>query len=103
LNAKLIITLTSSGYSARMVARHRPMIPLLAVTVEEKVRRRLALVWGVTSVCVPEQQDNERMVGEALEAARRLKLAAPGDRVIITAGVPAGISGNTNMLQVRTA
>jgi pyruvate kinase len=101
LNAKLIITLTSSGYSARMVARHRPSIPLLAVTIEEKVRRRLAMVWGVTSVCVTEHQDSERMVEEALEAARRLNLAVPGDRVVITAGVPAGITGTTNMLQVR--
>lgn len=103
LNAKLIITLTSSGYSARMVARHRPTIPLLAVTIEPKIRRRLALVWGVTSVCVHEHQDSERMVEEALFAARELRLASPGDRVVITAGVPAGISGTTNMLQVRTA
>lgn len=103
LNAKLIITLTSSGYSARMVARHRPTIPLLAVTVEEKIRRRLALVWGVTSVCVHEHQDSERVVAEALDAARRLNLVMPGDRVVITAGVPAGISGTTNMLQVRVA
>lgn len=103
LSAKLIITLTSSGYSARMVARHRPSIPLLAVTIEEKVRRRLALVWGVTSVCVTEHQESERMVEQALEAARDLKLALPGDRVVITAGVPAGITGTTNMLQVRVA
>ncbi len=103
LDAKLIITLTSSGYSARMVARHRPAVPLLAVTIEDKVRRRLALVWGVTSVCVQEHQDSERMVEEALNAARELKLALPGDRVVITAGVPAGISGTTNMLQVRVA
>lgn len=103
LNAKLIITLTSSGYSARMVARHRPNTPLLAVTAEEKVRRRLALVWGVSSVCVIEREDIERMVDEALEAARQLNMAMPGDRVVITAGVPAGITGTTNMLQVRVA
>ncbi len=103
LNAKLIITLTSSGYSARMVARHRPRIPLLAVTMDERVRRRLALVWGVTSVCVHEHTDGEQMVAEALQAARRVNMAMPGDRVVITAGVPAGISGTTNMLQVRTA
>lgn len=103
LDAKLIITLTSSGYSARMVARHRPDVPLLAVTIEEKIRRRLALVWGVNSVAVPEHQDIERMVEAALEAARRLNLVRSGDRVVITAGVPAGITGTTNMLQVRIA
>lgn len=103
LNAKLIITLTSSGYSARMVARHRPMVPILAVTVQEQVRRRLALVWGITSISVIEHHDTERMVMDALDAARRLNLVLPGDRVVFTAGVPAGISGNTNMLQVRVA
>lgn len=103
LNAKLIITLTSSGYSARMVARHRPAVPLLAVTVEEKIRRRLALVWGVTSVTVQEHQDIELVVEQALSEARRLNMALPGDRVVITAGVPAGITGNTNMVQVRVA
>lgn len=103
LDAKLIITLTLSGYTARMVARHRPLIPLLAVTIEPRIRRRLALVWGVSSVCVPEHQDSERMVEEALAAARELRLAMPGDRVVITAGVPSGITGTTNMLQVRTA
>ncbi len=103
LKAKLIITLTSSGYSARMVARHRPTVPLLAVTVEEKIRRRLALVWGVTSVCVHEHQDTERMVEDALKVAREQRMVMPGDRVVITAGVPAGVSGTTNMLQVRVA
>lgn len=103
LDAKLIITLTSSGYSARMVARHRPDVPLLAVTIEEKVRRRLALVWGVHSVTVTEHQDGERMVEAALEAARRMNLVRTGDRVVITAGVPTGITGTTNMLQVRIA
>ncbi|RIK26722.1 MAG: pyruvate kinase, partial [Chloroflexi bacterium] len=102
LNARLIITLTSSGYSARMVARHRPPVPILAVTVEERVRRRLALVWGVQSVCVQEQRDIERLVRDALRVAMEQKLALPGDRVVITAGVPSGISGSTNMIQVRT-
>ena len=52
---------------------------------------------------VTEHADSERMVAEALDAARRINMAMPGDRVVITAGVPAGITGTTNMLQVRTA
>ena len=102
LNARLIITLTSSGYSARMVARHRPHIPILAVTVEERVRRRLALVWGIQSACVQEHHDIEQLVRDALRVALEQKLAMPGERVVITAGVPTGISGSTNMVQVRT-
>lgn len=101
LKAKLIITLTSSGYSARMVARHRPNIPILAITIEPRIRRRLALVWGVQSVCVAEDKNTDTLIEEALDAARRTKLVEPGDRVVITAGVPAGISGQTNMVQVR--
>ena len=102
LNARVIITLTSSGYSARMVARHRPTVPILAVTIEERVRRRLALVWGIQSACVQEQHDIEHLVRDALRIALEQKLAMPGDRVVITAGVPTGISGSTNMVQVRT-
>ncbi|HZQ06914.1 MAG TPA: pyruvate kinase [Anaerolineae bacterium] len=103
LNAKLIITLTSSGYSARMVARHRPGVPILAVAVEERIRRRLALVWGVQTIVVGGTEETERFINEGLAAARGLKLVAPGDRVVITAGVPAGVSGQTNMVQVRKA
>lgn len=103
VQARLIITLTSSGYSARMVARHRPDVPILAVTQTETVRRRMALVWGVQSICLPEHSDIEQLVQESLARARDLGLAAAGDRVVITAGLPAGITGTTNMVQVRTA
>ncbi len=102
LGAKLIITLTSTGYSARMVSRHRPSIPILAVTVNEHIRRRLALVWGIESACVQEHTDIEQLVLDALRVAQEQHLAARGDRVVITAGVPTGISGSTNMVQVRT-
>lgn len=102
LDAKLIVTLTSSGHTARMVARHRPDIPILAVTVEERIRRRLALVWGVECTLIPSDQDTELAVQSALDAARKTGLVQPGDRVVITAGVPAGIKGHTNMVQVRT-
>ncbi len=103
LNAKLIMTLTSSGYSARMVARHRPSVPILAVAVQERIRRRLALVWGVQTIVVGGTEETERFINEGLAAARDLKLVAPGDWVVITAGVPAGVSGQTNMVQVRKA
>lgn len=102
LDARLIVTLTSSGHTARMVARHRPDIPILAVTVEERIRRRLALVWGVESTLIPSDQDTEAAVISSLEAARKTGLVQRGERVVITAGVPAGIKGQTNMVQVRT-
>jgi pyruvate kinase len=102
LEAKLIITLTASGHTARMVARHRPTTPLLAVTTNPRICRRLALVWGVHTAVIGQDHITDMAVNAALEAARTEGLAASGDRVIVTAGVPSGISGQTNMLQVRT-
>ncbi len=101
VGAKLIITLTMSGYSARMVARHRPETPTLACTTTETTRRRLALVWGAQSVLIADTKDMTQLVGAALEAARVACHVQSGDRVILTAGVPAGIGGRTNMVQVR--
>ncbi len=103
VGARLIITSTRSGYSARMVARHRPDIPMLAVTPREETRRRLALVWGAQSELIPESHDQEQVVEAALEAARRAHLCERGDRVVLTAGAPPGIPGRTNMIQVRRA
>jgi pyruvate kinase len=101
VGAKLIITLTMGGYSARMVARHRPETPILAVTMRERTRRRLALVWGVQTALIQSETDIDRVVSAALEAAREVCMVQSGERVILTAGVPAGISGQTNMIQVR--
>ncbi len=102
IGAKLIITLTLTGHAARMVSRHRPEIPILAVTANEKTRRRLCLVWGVQSELIHSDRDTSEAVQAALEAARECGLAQRGDRVVITAGVPTGIVGRTNMIQVRS-
>jgi pyruvate kinase len=101
VGARLIITLTTSGYTARMVARHRPEMPMLACTTSEETRHRLALVWGAQSVLLAETQDTEQVVSAALEAARVTCHVQPGDRVVVTAGVPPGLAGQTNMIQVR--
>lgn len=102
LGAKLIITLTSSGYTARMVARHRPATPILAVTTDLRICRRLALVWGVQTAVIPQNDATDKVVERALQVARDRGMVGRGDRVVITAGVPSGISGQTNMVQVRT-
>jgi pyruvate kinase len=101
VGAKLIITLTMSGYSARMVARHRSETPILAVTMSERTRRRLSLVWGVQTALLKTESDIDRIVSASLEAARTVCGVQSGERVVLTAGVPAGISGQTNMIQVR--
>ncbi len=101
VRARLIITLTTSGYSARMISRHRPVTPMLAVTTSERTRRRLALVWGARSEIIPADTDIENIVHNALIKACGVGMAHSGDRVVITAGLPPGVPGRTNMLQVR--
>jgi pyruvate kinase len=101
MNARLIITATRSGFTARAVARHRPTTPILAVTSSEKTQRRLALVWGIQSALVPETASTDTMIAASLAAAVEQGVAVSGDLVVITAGVPFAISGRTNMIQVR--
>lgn len=101
LNARVIITATRSGFTARMISRHRPDKPIFAVTSQEQTQRRLALVWGVQSTLVDETGSTDAMIAASLAAALERGVVTRGDLAVITAGVPAGISGRTNMIQVR--
>jgi len=101
LAVPLIIVFTKSGFSARVVASHRPEVPILAVTDVERTFRQLALVWGVQPELVPSSGSYTEMVGHALEAARRRGLAMPGERVVVTAGVPFDQPGSTNLMKVE--
>ncbi|HZO18029.1 MAG TPA: pyruvate kinase [Gemmatimonadaceae bacterium] len=101
LAVPLIIVFTKSGFSARVVASHRPEVPILAVTDVERTFRQLALVWGVQPELVPSSGSYTKMVGHALEAARRRGLAMPGERVVVTAGVPFDQPGSTNLMKVE--
>ena len=100
VGAKAIITSTMSGATARMVARHRPRVPIVAVTPSRATQFRLALVWGVQPVLVPEFKTTDEMVQVMVRAACDLGVAAWGDPVVLTAGIPFG-GGGTNMLQVH--
>jgi pyruvate kinase len=101
VGAEAIITATMSGTTARMVARHRPSVPIVAVTPSRRTLYRLALVWGVIPVQVAEFKSTDEMVDMMIQAARREGLVAWGDRVVLTAGIPFGQSKGTNMLKVH--
>jgi pyruvate kinase len=101
LNARLIIAMTSSGYTARMIARHRPPTPICAITLSERAQRRLALIWGIHGALLSRAGNMEAVIEESLRGVLQQGLAQKGDLVVITGGVPAGISGKTNMIQVR--
>lgn len=100
LNAKAIISSTESGQTARMVSKYRPQAPIVAVTTQERTLRRLALTWGVTPVKGEQASSTDEMFDYALQGGVKSGLVKEGDLVVITAGVPLGRSGSTNLLKV---
>ncbi len=101
IEATAILTTTASGATARLVARLRPSAPVLAMTTSEAVARQLTLSWGVTAATADEATDIASMGDEMRETLASYGLNARGNRVVITAGLPLGVSGSTNFLQVR--
>ena len=101
LKANAIITTTTSGYTARMVSRNRPNLPIFAVTPDPFTMRRLALVWGVQAILCPRYQNTDEMLALAGKEVLEQNLVKEGDTVIITAGVPVGESGQSNLLKVQ--
>jgi pyruvate kinase len=102
LEAKAIITSTTSGYTARMVSKQRADSPIIAVTPREDVARRLCLLYGVYPVVTKETSSTDEMLEVAVEGALTTDLVRMGDLVVITAGVPVGQPGTTNLLKVHT-
>ncbi|REE82685.1 pyruvate kinase [Paenibacillus taihuensis] len=102
LNAKAIITSTESGYTARMISKYRPKSPIIAVTPAQQVMRRLALIWGVTPVLGTPAQTTDEMFDIAVQGGISSGMVKLGDTVIITAGVPVGRSGSTNLIKIHT-
>lgn len=101
LNVKAIVTSTMSGYTARRVAKERPRTPILCVTPNETTFRRMALVWGVVPLLVPHFTSIDEMLTVIVRAAYNEKLVQVGDSLVIIAGVPFGVGGQTNFLKVH--
>jgi pyruvate kinase len=101
LGAKAILTATESGYTARMVSKYRPKSPIVAVTPNDQVIRRLCLVWGVMPVKGETCKTTDELFDLAVDSSIKSGLVSLGDIVIITAGVPVGRSGTTNLIKVH--
>lgn len=101
LGAAGILAYTTSGSTAQRVAKYRPKSPILAMTPRDSVRRKLALYWGVHSYKVPEYASVEEVFQQGANLAVKLGLARSGDLIVVTAGVPLGVQGSTNMLKVQ--
>jgi pyruvate kinase len=102
IDAAAIVTCTQSGGTARRVARYRPRAPILAPTPHAETYRRLALVWGVTPLLNRSQPTTDELIDGALGAALAAGRAQRGDTIVITAGVPVGRLGMTNLIKVET-
>lgn len=102
LGVSAIITATASGHTARMIAKYRPKVPIVAVTPKANVLRKLALVWGVEPIIIADLSGTDEMISSSVEAALASGLIKAGDLVVITAGVPVGVHGTTNMVKVHT-
>lgn len=101
LEARAIISATRSGYTARMVSKYRPNAPIVAVTPDPAVARRLAIVWGVYPLVAAVAESTDEMINVSIQAAQDAGYIENGDLVVITAGVPVGIQGSTNLLKVQ--
>ena len=101
LDVKAIIAPTESGYTARMISKYRPKQTIVAVTFNDRVNRQLALVWGVHPVQGKKTSSTDEMLDVAIERGLASGVCKHGDRVLITAGVPVGESGTTNLLKVH--
>ena len=100
VSARAMVCYTSSGSTARRIARERPSVPVLAMTASHSTARRMGLLWGVHAVSTRDVESFEEMVAKAKRMALRHHIAEGGDRLVLMAGVPFGISGSTNVIHV---
>jgi pyruvate kinase len=101
MSAPLVVCFTSSGFTARTVASYRPSVPIFAITPEPETFRQLSLVWGVVPALAEHLPNYDSMLAVARHKLLELKLVEPGERVVVTAGVPFDQPGTTNLLKIE--
>lgn len=102
LNANGIVAATTTGTTARSISKFRPFTTIVAATYDEKVARSLALVWGVYSVITKRVEHTDELIDTSIYSALRGGLIFEGELIVLTAGIPAGIGGTTNLIKVHT-
>lgn len=101
LNATAIVTVTKTGFTAKMLSRFRPGCPIIACAPVERVVRQLCLSWGITPLLIEEVTDTDELFERAVDAGIDAELLHKDDLIVMTAGVPLGISGTTNLMRVH--
>lgn len=102
LGAAAILTPTSSGYTSRAVSKVRPKSPIIATVQDERVCRKLNLVWGVIPLISPPSTSTDELFENSINTGKEHGFLKDGDLVFITAGIPVGVSGTTNMIKIHT-
>ncbi len=103
LNARTIVTVTTSGITARRISRYRPDCPIIGCTTNPVVCRQMNLSWGVTPLLIKLEHDTFELFEHAIEAVEAAGYLENGELAILTAGVPLGMSGTTNLIKVQVA
>ena len=101
LGAVAIMTVSKSGLTAREISKYRPACPIICGTTSPKVRRQMNLSWGVIPIMIEEQSNTDALFEHVVETSQKEGLVKNGDLAVITAGIPLGVSGTTNMLKVH--
>jgi pyruvate kinase len=101
LHMKLIAVFTHSGFTARLISRYRPMVPIIAFSPEAETRRRMALIWGVMPKQIEDTRKIDNLAAVAEKHLLRERLVRKGDVIGIVAGTPMGIRGTTNFMKLH--
>ena len=101
LKAKAIIVVTKYGHTARRMSKFRPFVPIVAATHVEKTYHQMGMNWGVYPVLAQPQKNSDDLLRHSIDCAKQIDMVENGDLVVITAGVPLGVSGTTNLLKVQ--
>ncbi len=101
VHAAAILTVTKGGITARLLSKYRPEMPIIACVMDAQVRRQLQLCWGVSTLEMQYAQSTDEMISKSVETAEKAGLIHAGETVVVTAGVPVGLSGTTNMIKVH--
>ena len=101
IQASAIITVSKSGETARLLSRCRPDTPIVACVLDEKVQRQLNIHWGITPLVMPYAHSTDELISMSVDCACKAGLVHAGNMAVVTAGVPVGVSGTTNMIKVH--
>ena len=101
VGASAIITASKSGETARLLSRFRPEVPIIACVLDERTRRQMNVYRGVVPLMIGYAHSTDELIEMSVEAAEKAGYVSSGDMVVVTAGVPVGVSGTTNMIKVH--